>query len=252
MKVLLVEDEKAAVRRLSDLLKAMRPEMEITAVLDTVSRTVDWFERNDPPGLAFFDIHLADGSSFGVFERVAVECPVIFTTAYDQYALKAFEVNSIDYLLKPIDRDKLQRALDKFDRMGPGSRQPGQERLLNMLESLRSGDYKERFIVKYGEHLRPVPVSDIVCFFSEAKATFFVTRENRKYLVDYSLDQIGSMVDPAEFFRINRKFIVRLDAIKDIVVWSNSRLKLVLNQLEDPDLVVARERVGAFREWLDR
>ena len=254
MKVLIIEDEKPAVKRLEKLFNESGYPVEIVAALDTVRRAVSWFASNPMPDLAFFDIQLADGESFQIFEKVEVKCPVIFTTAYDQYALKAFEVNSVDYLLKPIDQHKLQRAMDKYirlyERKEPQIIDP--KLIRQLVQDFRPETYKERFVVKYGDHLKSISVSDILCFFSLEKATFFVTSEPKKYLVDFSLEQVESMLDPREFFRINRKYMVHIQSIQDIITYSNSRLKLKVRFMDDHDMVVAREKVQDFKQWLDR
>ena len=255
MKVLVVEDEKSAAKRLLALLKDIDPDIEIMGTIDTVKGTVAWFQKNSDPDLMFLDIQLADGLSFDIFEKAEVTCPVIFTTAYDQYALKAFEVYSIDYLLKPIDREKLMRSLDKFKKMVGRVKDKSSVDLgtiQNAIEMIQGKKYKERFIVKYGEHIKSFPVENIVSFFSEEKISFFKNNEGRKYVVDYTLEQIEGLVNPQLFFRINRKYIINLNSIEDVVVYSNSRLKLKVRHLNDHDLVVAREKVQDFKKWLDR
>jgi DNA-binding LytR/AlgR family response regulator len=254
MKVLIVEDEKAAVRRLKNLLEEMVPLLEVAGITDTIKTTVSWLRHHNVPDLAFFDIQLADGISFEVFDQIDPGCPVIFTTAYDQYALRAFEVNSIDYLLKPIDREKLDRAIRKYRKL-TGTRKSGTidpDTLKEVREMIRKSGYKERFVVKYGEHLRSIPTGEISFFKSELKASFLITQENRKFLVDHSLDQLENMIDPARFFRINRKYIIQFDSIQDIIAYSNSRLRLILKTVDDPDMIVSREKVGEFRSWLER
>jgi DNA-binding LytR/AlgR family response regulator len=253
MKVLIVEDEKSAARRLNSLLIEIDPAIEVLEVIDTVKRASDWLRENDTPDLLFLDIQLADGLSFEIFDKVSVSCPVIFTTAYDQYALKAFEVYSIDYLLKPIDRNKLVNSLDKYRKIAGFARRGADTTVIqDALEMIRGKTYKERFIVKYGEHIKSVPSEQIYCFFSEEKITFFKTDDGRKYVIDYTIEQIEGLVDPAKFFRINRKYIVNVEAIEDVVVYSNSRLKLIVKHFRDSDLIVARERVQEFKSWLDR
>ena len=254
MKVLIVEDEKIAVRRLTQLLEELYPGCAIVGSVDTISGAVSWFENNPEPDICFFDIQLADGISFDIFAKTTIACPVIFTTAYDQYALRAFEVNSIDYLLKPVEKEKLERALMKYEKWAGREKETFLDAavLQEALEMLKGKDYKERFVVKYGDHIKSVLTSEISCFFSEEKATFFVTDDNKKYLVDYTMDQVAGLLDPSKFFRINRKFIVAFHSMKDIVAWSNSRLKLTLQVLDHPDLVVAREKVQEFKKWLDR
>ena len=253
MKVLIVEDEKSAAKRLISLLQEIDRGIEVLQVIDTVKWASKWFRDNDAPELLFLDIQLADGLSFEIFEKADVTCPVIFTTAYDQYALKAFEVYSIDYLLKPIDKEKLVKAIDKYKKIiGSVENSLDSTILHNALKMMRGKSFKERFIVKYGEHIKSIPIEQICCFFSEEKITFFKTYEGKNYIVDYSVEQIETLVDPGIFFRINRKFILNVKAIEDVVVYSNSRLKLVVQQFRDMDLIVAREKVQNFKNWLDK
>ncbi len=255
MKALIVEDEKSAAKRLLTLLKGIDPGIEVIGIIDTVKATAAWFKKNPAPDLLFLDIQLADGLSFDIFEQTKISCPVIFTTAYDQYALKAFEVYSIDYLLKPIDKEKLLRSLEKYKNIVQGAKDTTSVdlgTLQNALEMMHGRKYKERFIVKYGEHIKSFPVDNIVGFYSEEKISFFKNSDGRKYIVDYTIEQIESLVNPDLFFRINRKYIINLNAIEDVVVFSNSRLKLKVKQLNDHDLIVAREKVQEFKKWLDR
>jgi DNA-binding LytR/AlgR family response regulator len=255
MRVLVIEDEKSAAKRLQALLSDINPGIDIIGIIDTVKGTVEWLRKNAAPDLLFLDIQLADGLSFDIFEQIEISCPIIFTTAYDQYALRAFEVYSIDYLLKPIDKEKLLRSLDKFKKIAEGSNSKASvdlATLQNALEMIQERKYKERFIVKYGEHIKSFPVENIVGFYSEEKISFFKNDNGRKYVVDYTIEQIEGLINPALFFRINRKYIINLDAIEDVVVYSNSRLKLKVQHLSDHDLIVAREKVQEFKKWLDR
>ena len=199
------------------------------------------------------DIQLADGVSFEIFEQCEVKSPVIFTTAYDEYALKAFKVNSIDYILKPVDEEELKSALKKYHGLVSGGTP-----FTNTLESIGQAiqmltkKYKTRFVIKVGEHLKAVEVADILFFQSVEKATYCQTREGRRSLLDFTLDELEEVLDPGQFFRINRKYIVSASAIQDIVSYTNSRLRLNLKNSADKDVIVARERVQEFREWLDR
>lgn len=254
MQVVIVEDEKAAARRLSQLLKELNPEIHVAGIMDTVSRAVQWFRSNPYPDLAFFDIQLADGIGFDIFDQVRIDCPVIFTTAYDNYALRAFEVNSIDYLLKPVDRDKLQRALGKYKNLTGVQRYSAiaPEIIMNAMDLFRRDKHKERFVVKYGDHLKSIPVSEISCFISQSKATYLNTDNRHRFLIDFSLEKIESMVDPKMFFRINRGCIVSIRTIKEVVAYSNSRLRVILKDINDPDMIVAREKVQDFKTWLDK
>lgn len=253
MRVLIVEDEPQAVERLVSLIAKVRPGAEIAGVLDSVKSAVRWFSRQQHADLALMDIQLGDGLSFDIFQQVRVNMPVIFVTAYDEYALKAFKVNSIDYILKPVDESELGRAFDKFESMKSQFLNPNQ-----MLHSIQQAmqmltkKYKERFVVKVGEHLRSIETREVLFFNSMDKATFCFTDDGRKHVLDFTLDQLEQVLDPAMFFRINRKYIVSVESIHDMISHVNSRLKLVLKKCNDSDVVVARERVQAFKEWLDR
>lgn len=252
-KVLIIEDEKPAAEWLRQLILKFDSQISILAVIDSVSGAVEWFQQNQAPDLVFMDIQLADGLSFEIFERVKVPCPVIFTTAYEEYAVKAFKVNSIDYLLKPIAYNELEAAFQKF---GNQSRkveevQPVTMELLNKVKEMLRKQYKTRFVIKVGEHLKSIPVEDIQFFYSLDKATFLCTSDFKTYIVDYSLDRISEMIDERRFFRINRKYILSNQSIADIVFYSNSRLKIKLKKPDEESIIVSRDKVTAFKEWLD-
>jgi DNA-binding LytR/AlgR family response regulator len=253
MRVLIIEDEPQAAKRIEKLITELVPSAIILDKIDSVRNSVQWFKNNPKPDLALMDIQLADGLSFQIFEAVEVNCPVIFTTAYDEYALKAFKVNSIDYILKPVDKDDLQRAFTKLNTLtGNSGGATELKENINQVISLLSKKYKERFIVKVGEHLRTIPVKDILYFYSQDKTTFCFTQESRSLILDFTLEQLETMVDPETYFRVNRKYFIKTEAIKDIISHSNSRLKLVLIGSTDSDVIVARERVQEFKQWLDR
>lgn len=252
MKVLIVEDESIAAKRLTNLLTKLEPDMEILDQLDSVKTAVKWLSRHEAD-LLFFDIQLADGLSFEILNQVNIKTPIIFTTAFDEYAIKAFKVNSIDYLLKPIDPEELQNALDKFHqnfkRAEP--QQPNMAMLERAMKMLTK-QYKERFVVKIGEHIHTIDVREAAYFFSQDKATFLVTKDKKRYIIDYSLEDVEGLLDPQEFFRINRKYLISMRAVKDIVSYSNSRLRIILAQSAEMDAIVSRERVQDFKKWLDR
>ena len=251
MNVLIIEDEPQAAQRLETLVLKIVPGVIILAKIDTISRAVDWIKTNPAPDLILMDIQLADGISFRIFEQCEVKSPVIFTTAYDEYALKAFKVNSIDYILKPVDQDELENALKKYNSLSvarPNIRLDNIEEAIHML----TRKYKSRFVIKVGERLKSVEVTDILFFQSLEKTTFCYTKENRKNILDFSLDELEEILDPERFFRINRKYIVSAESIQDMISYTNSRLKLVLKNSDDKDVVVARERVQEFKDWLDR
>lgn len=253
MKVLIIEDEPQAAQRLENLIKALIPNVEILDKIDTIKRAVLWITSNAKPDLIFMDIQLADGISFLIFEQCQILSPVIFVTAYDAYALKAFKVNSIDYILKPVDKDELSAALRKFETLS-GNDIKTKTVLANIDQAVQmlTKKFKTRFMIKVGEHLRTIEVSSILYFFSQDKATFCYTTDNRQLILDYTLEQLEEMVDPAVFFRINRKFLVAAQSIQDIISYTNSRLRLVVKGSSDNDIIVARERVQEFKDWLDR
>jgi len=250
MNCLIVEDEKVAAERLVGLIKKYDPFIDITEIVQSVKNAVQWLNTHQVPDLIFMDIQLADGLSFEIFEQTIVKTPVIFTTAYDEYALKAFKVNSIDYLLKPIDQVELNKAIDKYKENNTHNVIPAQV-FDNILHSLTK-NYKNKFVMKVGEHIKVFTIDDVQCFYSMEKYTFLQNHSGRDYAISYSLDQLEDLLDPARFFRVNRKFIVALSAISDIVSYSNSRLLVKLNSNESNDLIVSREKVQGFIKWLER
>lgn len=252
MNALIIEDEPQAAQRLESLMRKIVPGVLILGKIDSVSNAVDWIRNNPAPDLILMDIQLADGISFLIFEQCEVKSPVIFTTAYDEYALKAFKVNSIDYILKPVDEGELAVALKKYRSLS-GDVKPD-VKLYNIEQAIQmlTRKYKSRFVIKVGEHLRSIEVTDILFFVSLEKTTFCHTRENRKCILDFTLDELEDVLDPNIFFRINRKYIVSTYAILDMISYTNSRLKLVLKNSDDKDVIVARERVQEFKAWLDR
>ncbi len=259
MKVLIVEDEPLAASHLSGLIHQYESHIQILDTLESVREVVAWLEQHKEPDLLFLDIHLADGLSFAIFDQIQVQCPVIFTTAYDEYALQAFRTNSIDYLLKPVQFEQLAKALDRYVswfQQGAKGQKPqlvDMELLRQMMNPAQENtSYKKRFVVKKGEHLVSVPVTDILYFYSEDKATLFKTTDNKRYLIDPTLTEIETQVDPNQFFRVNRGVLVSLQAIEDIISFSNRRLKLHLKHPPESEVLVAREKVSPFKEWLDQ
>lgn len=249
MNCLIIEDEKVAAERLSGLIKNYDQSMEILKIIQSVKNAVKWLNTNKAPDLIFMDIQLADGLSFEIFEQTIVKAPVIFTTAYDEYALKAFKVNSIDYLLKPIDQSELNSAIEKHKENIKPKEIPTQI-FDNILQTLTK-NYKNKFVIKVGEHIKVFKIDNVQCFYSMEKYTFLQNNSGCDYAIDYSLDQLEDLLDPAQFFRINRKFIVSFSAISDIISYSNSRLKVKLNSNESNDLIVSREKVQDFKKWLE-
>lgn len=253
MNVLIIEDEPLAAQRLETLVVGLLDNVRVVAKIDSVKKSVHWLQKNETPDLILMDIQLADGISFLIFEQCEVKAPVIFTTAYDEYALKAFKVNSIDYILKPVDQADLANALRKLELLK--NIQPSRDVLMQSISqamSMLTKKYKERFVIKVGEHLKTVEVKNVLYFYSQEKTTFCHTADNRNHILDFTLEQLEALIDPAEYFRVNRKYLVRGDSIRDIIAYTNSRLRLVLKDSQDGDIIVARERVQEFRHWLDR
>ncbi|MBL7814417.1 MAG: response regulator transcription factor [Saprospiraceae bacterium] len=247
MKVLIIEDEQPAALQLKKMLTQADPSVSIIEVIDSVEAAVKWLKVFPTPDAIFMDIQIADGLSFDIFNHVNVVSPVVFTTAFDQYAVKAFKVNAIDYLLKPIDEDELTETLDKL-RKKIASPLPFDFKNLQQVFSKK--DYKQRFLIKNGQNLTPVDVSDIAYFFSEEGLNQFFVFSNRKHIVEHTLDELETMLDPKDFFRINRKIIVNVKAIQKISPHFNSRLKLNLTPQYRDEILVARERVADFKAWL--
>jgi len=253
MRIVIVEDEELAAEGLIIQLKRVEPTAEVLIVLDSVKSAIKWFAENPAPELAFFDIQLADGISFEIFERVSITCPVIFTTAYDAYALRAFQVNSIDYLLKPLDAVALKRAFEKLRLLAAAPAGAPALDLIRQLISRTTPKYKTRFMVKVGERLSAFTTDDIDCFWGENKVVWMRLKTGRKYMVDYTLEELEDMLDPEHFYRLNRKYLVTFGAIKEVIAYSNSRLKVILRELPDPeDILVSREKAEDFRVWLGK
>lgn len=251
MNILIIEDEKPAAKRISKLVKSLDPNIKILEVIDSVEDTVAWFNNFPAPDLAFMDIQLADGLSLDIFNLTKVGCPVIFTTAYDEYALEAFKVNSIDYLLKPIDPKDLDRAWEKFKTMKGGS----DSAIIGLLDAFKSQtqqqQYKERFLVKKGDGFKYITIDLISYFYSEGGLTFLKTFENERFVLDDKMDPLEKGLSPRNFFRINRKLIISDKSVVEIANYFNSRLKLMLKPNFDDEVIVSRERVSGFKSWLD-
>ena len=250
MKAVIVEDEIVAAANLQRLITQVNGNIEIVAVLKSIEESVEWFSANPGPGLVFMDIHLSDGSSFSIFEKVKIEAPVIFTTAYDEYALKAFEVNSIDYLLKPINIQHLERAIEKFSRLNE-TKNRHNELIDNMLSVFRKEKmvYKSNFLIPHKDKHIPLSVNNIAYIFSENKIAKIVTFDNRTFHEHRSLDEIQQQIDPSKFFRANRQFIVSHQAIKDISAWFDSKLSVNLLVGTPEKIIVSRMRVPEFKDW---
>ena len=251
MNVLIIEDEKPAARRLSRLLEQLG--VQVSTMLHSVEESVDWFQKNEHPDLIFLDIQLSDGLSFEIFDIIEVNSAIIFTTAYDEYALQAFKLNSIDYLLKPIDDEELEKALNQYRNINQPQKQLAldfndiKKLLVNPLER----EYKKRFTARVGQHLKIINADEIECFYSENKGTYAFTNEGRNYLLDITLENLEDELEPEMFFRVSRKFYVNINHIKDIISYTNSRLKITLNRFNEQEIIVSRERVRDFKLWLE-
>ncbi|CAM3457558.1 LytR/AlgR family response regulator transcription factor [Flavobacterium chungbukense] len=253
MITLIIEDEKPAARLLQRKLEKL--DVTVETMLHSVEESVQWFENNPHPDLIFLDIQLSDGLSFEIFEKIDIKSAIIFTTAYDEYALKAFKLNSIDYLLKPIDEDDLETAVSKYKTRIPKTTETSNlqldfEQIRQMLSNPFEKTYKKRFTVKIGQHLKVITTEEIECFFSENKGTYIHTCDNRDYLIDSTLEILEQELDKKDFFRVSRKFIVPLKAIKEIQVYTNSRLKVILPTYKEDEVIVSREKVQDFKAWL--
>lgn len=249
MKVLIIEDELPAAKRLNKMLKEIEPDIQILDNIVSVSSGINWFNENESPDLVFSDIQLSDGLSFDIFKSVNITCPVIFITAYDQYAIDAFKVLSIDYLLKPIKKDGLNNAIIKYKQLTDRTPPIDIEKLLQSLNTA-GHDYKQRFIVRYGEHIKTINIEEVVYFYTEDKVNFLCTKDGRRYVIDHSLDSLEGMLDPKSFFRINRQYIIGIHAITEMLTYSKSRVLIKLNPEAKHETIVSAERSADFKHWL--
>jgi two-component system, LytTR family, response regulator LytT len=254
MKVLIVEDENLLAKQLTNLLGAVAPEAEIVGRTTSIQGTVQWLSTNISPELIFMDIELADGQCFDIFTQTVIKTPVIFTTAYDEYTLQAFKVNSVDYLLKPIKENELIAALAKYKELHT---QPAtlpvtldMATLLQQLNKVNQEDYKARFLVKNRQKMHSINTEDIAYFCAKNTLNFLVTKSNQKYVVDYTLDEIEALVNPKQFFRANRQFILAHDVIQAVHAWFNGKLKVELTIKTDDEIIISREKAPLFRSWL--
>ena len=255
MKVLIIEDEALAAERLSDLIHRYDSNIEITTTLPSVEDSINWFKGHSQPDLIFVDIQLSDGLCFDIFRSVHVTCPVIFTTSYDQYALEAFEVNSISYLLKPVKYQQLVNSLLKLEELkktlNPANAIEQMEEIIKKIKK-GPGTYKSRFLVRNGLNIKAVKTNEIAYFFSDQKVSMLMTTSAQKFPIDYSLEEIEVMLNPDEFFRISRKFIVHIDAVKSIHPYFKGRLKVEVNPETEEQIIVSSDRTPLFKAWLDQ
>ncbi|QWX85556.1 response regulator transcription factor [Cellulophaga sp. HaHaR_3_176] len=251
MNVIIIEDEKPSARRLGRLLADLN--IQVSVLLHSVEESVEWFKNNEHPDLIFLDIQLSDGLSFEIFDAVEIKSSVIFTTAFDEYALQAFKLNSIDYLLKPIDDEELEVAVEKYKYL-----QPKKEKIAIDFEDIKKllvnpveREYKKRFTIKVGQHLKIINAEEVECFYSENKGTYAATTDGRNYLLETTLEGLELDLDPEIFFRVSRKFYINIKHIKDIISYTNSRLQIKFNTYNGQDVIVSRERVKDFKLWLE-
>ncbi|WP_289063516.1 LytTR family DNA-binding domain-containing protein [uncultured Zobellia sp.] len=251
MKTIIIEDEKPSARRLSRLLSNL--DVEVSEMLHSVEEAVAWFSSNPHPDLIFLDIQLSDGLSFEIFDVVEVKSAIIFTTAYDEYALQAFKLNSIDYLLKPIDDDELEAAVEKYRSLRPETKPMtlNFDDIKNLLVNPLEREYKKRFTARVGQHLKIINADEVESFYSENKGTYAATSDGRNYLLDTTLENLENELEPQTFFRVSRKFCININHIKDIVSYTNSRLQIKLNHFNEQEIIVSRERVKDFKLWLE-
>ena len=254
MRILIIEDETPAANRLNKLLEGCLDDFEVLDVLDSVETAVKYLKKATQLDLIFMDIQLADGLSFEIFEKINISIPIIFTTAYDEYTLKAFKVNSIDYLLKPIDKQELAQSLQKLENLQEQFKTSNTFDISELLKSLKihKKEYKSRFLVKMGDRLISIPEKEIAYFYAEQKVVLLITQDQKKYTVDYSLDELESILNPDNFFRLNRQHIARIQAIKSIHNYFKSKIKVFLEPDHLQEIIVSRERSPYFKKWLDQ
>ncbi|MFN8165802.1 MAG: LytTR family DNA-binding domain-containing protein [Bacteroidia bacterium] len=250
MRILIIEDEEPAGERLKKMILEIIPDATIPEQIVSIKSAVAYLSQNPPPDLILMDIHLADGNSFEIFEMTVVNAPVIFTTAYDEYAIKAFKVNSVEYLMKPVKKEELAGAIEKYRKYHEKKEAaPDLTKLLESFRDLKQG-FKKRFLIRYGEHIKAVEIDDVAYFYTEDKINFLKTKDNHTYHVDYNLDRLEQILDPEKFFRINRQFIIGIDSIDQMFSFSKSRVKVNLKPPINMDTIVSTERSPFFKEWL--
>lgn len=253
MKVLIIEDEALAAEKLQIMLNEIDQVLEVAGITKSVEGSIQWLENNPEPDLIICDIHLSDSLCFDIFTVLKPKCPIIFATAYDQYAIQAFEVNSIDYLLKPVQKEKLENSLKKFHRLKAKSAVNFSDlsQIANLLNQSNK-DYKSRFLVKVGTKIKSIQVNHISYFFTHDKMTYIVAKDSKKYPIDHTLEEIDNLLDPSQFFRINRKYVIHIEAVNEIHPYFKGRLKLSLNPAMPDDIVISSEKTPAFKAWLDK
>jgi len=253
MNVVIIEDETPAAEKLERYLKRFDESIKVLTILQSVKASVEWFSENlENVDLIFMDIQLLDGLSFAIFDEVEITKPIIFTTAFDEYALKAFEVNSIAYLLKPITMPDLSSAMEKLNLLQEST---NEENLID-LKAILTGisntkQYKSRFMVKIGEHIRSVTTDQILFFYADGRNAYIATDQGRRLIIDHKLEDLEKLLDPKKFFRVNRTYIMNISSITDVILYTNSRLRIVTETKVDKEIIVSREKVQSFKQWFD-
>lgn len=256
-KVLIVEDEAPSARKLKMLLGKLSDEFEVIALLESIEESLEFFETGEQLDLIFMDIHLSDGNSFEIFEQIDIDTPIIFTTAFNQYAIQAFKQNSVDYLLKPINLSDLENSINKFKKIyGSYKEHPEASidyQLLGKLVAQQvTPEYKERFLVSYRDELKSISTDDIAFVFAESKAVFIQVKDGKIYDINYTMEQVENNLNPKSFFRINRKYIVQIDVIKNVSWYSKSKLKVLTDPETPSELFVPADKISRFKEWLNK
>lgn len=251
MNIIILEDEELAARRLEAMIKQFDPSINIMAKIESVEEAIQWFKTNPEPDLIFLDIHLEDDLSFAIFDKVEVKSPIIFTTAFDEYAIKAFKLKSIDYLLKPISQDDLNKAILKYQDWNKVNSPLVDMQSLFEIINKKVPTYKNRFSITIGTKIKSFDISEIAYFYSQSSITFMVTNDNMEYPLDYSLDYLISLIDPMQFFRINRQYLVKMKSIANVHVFPKSHLKIDLIPARKEEVYVSIDKVAKFKDWLN-
>jgi len=254
VRILIIEDEIPAAKRLENLIFECKPQAQILDLIDTVEDALEWFKVNDEPDLIISDIQLADGVSFQIYEELDLECPIIFSTAFDQYAIKAFELNSIDYLLKPYSKNTLQKSFNKLEKFLPFQHSSLKELDISTLIHQVSNEnvYKQRFLISKADSLIPISTEDIAYIYTEDKAVMIKTMDNKSFFINYSLDDLEAQLDPTKFFRLNRQFITGVKSISKISQYFNGKLKIELSPVQEGNVIVSRAKTPVFKNWLEQ
>lgn len=247
-KIVIIEDEKLNADRLKRLIKAIKPQAEVIATLDSVSDSIGWFKASSMPDMVMMDIKLSDGLSFEIFEQIKIDCPIIFTTAFDEYAVKAFKYNSIDYLLKPIDQEELQCAMERLE---DWKKEQYSKSLDGLLNYLKPKDYRSRFLLSYRDGYKSLLVNEVAYFYSELKITYAQLYSGNKEVIPQTLEELESELNPKFFFRANRQFIIHIDAILHIHNFFNGKLKLALKKHSDVEVIVSRDKASLLKTWMN-